>query len=105
MDMFFLTPDAFRPTVGTIWKVALQGTEIDLALLSIREGWEMPIRRGLSFSLVFKGPAQPALPSAPYTLKHPKLGVLPMVLISPILPHPNNPQEMAPGMLYEVVFS
>jgi len=50
-----------------------------------------------SFSILFLGPAEPILPQQIYTLRHAKMGNLPLFLV------PLGPRDE--GTLYEAVFS
>jgi hypothetical protein len=107
----WLTYDRFAPRVGEVFEVGVgAGPTVCMVLSDASESAE-PGGRGpegqerLQFSLVFRGPATPALPQGTYRLTHPELGELAMFLV-PLGPDPrgDGPGD-AQGMRYEAVFA
>jgi hypothetical protein len=105
MDLTYVTMQQFSGTVGDTYRFRVRGHELPMKLIKISPGHELPIPRQVSFGLIFKGPPQPVLDCATYDMMHHRLGVMPMMLVTPIMPIPNDPVEQGPGMLYEVIFA
>ncbi|NBB81849.1 MAG: hypothetical protein GVY28_00420 [Alphaproteobacteria bacterium] len=105
MDLRYLTVNQFTGLVGDTFRFRIQGHELPMKLVKVAPGYELPIPRQLSFGLLFKGPPQPILENATYDITHHRLGVMPMMLVTPVAPLPNDPTEAGPGMLYQVVFA
>jgi hypothetical protein len=98
----WITFDQFSGRVGQTFDVADgSGTAIEAELVEAVEtaqpgGTGPDGRRRLQFSLVFRGPTEPALAQATHALDHPDLGHLDVFLV-PIGPD-------AQGMRYQAVF-
>jgi hypothetical protein len=99
----WLTHDLFAPHVGDRFDVRLgEDRTLPLDLVETTESTE-PGGRGpdgqtrLQFSLVFRGPAAPALPQATYGLSHAELGELELFLV------PSGAD--ADGVQYEAAFA
>jgi hypothetical protein len=101
-----LTIDDFLAHVNGKFQVQLDGTEgeqtiepLELALVEVSSLGTTIKESGKrqSFSILFLGPYQPVLPQQIYTLRHQKMGRLPLFLV------PLGPRDE--GMLYEAVFS
>ena len=92
----------FTPLVGTNFEVTIaEGKTVMLRLTSatsLSRGGGVP--RGHArepFSLVFHGPAKPALPQRTYQFKHPDRGVFELFVV------PIGPDEDGPR--YEAIFT
>jgi hypothetical protein len=94
-----LTLDAFSPHVGTGFRLKLDDAALDLVLEDATAGVVIEGPRGTSssFSLTFRGPAQPILPQRIYHLEHPALDQLDIFLV-PV-------GADAAGVTYEAVFA
>ena len=91
---------AFTPHLDEPFRLCLDGGDALELVLVIAEpagGHGLPEGSRESFSLVFRGPAEPRLPQRIYPLEHPELGRL-EIFITPV-----GPDDA--GMRYEAVFS
>jgi hypothetical protein len=95
-----LTADLFAPHEGTEFLVDAGGAGlVPLRLTSVtRHPVQPDAPRVEPFSLVFTGPAAPALEQQIHALAHPALGLL-EIFIVPIGPGPEGPSR------YEAVFN
>ena len=96
MDLDELTLDSFEPHVAEAFAIVAEPATIEVVLesattLGARPGGRDP------FTLVFRGPAEPLLAQATYTLEHADLGLL-EIFIVPIA-------RDADGTSYEAIFT
>ena len=76
-----LTVDDFRPHVGETFVVrAEDGAGPELEMVEAR-GLGESFREREAFALLFRGPAEPALPQATYRLDHDRLGALEIFIV------------------------
>lgn len=81
-----LTPDTFRPHVGTTFTVEVEGGEpVVLTLEEVELRGEGHEQRTQPFSLLFSGPTDRTVAQATVRLAHPGLGDLDIFLV-PIEP-------------------
>ena len=76
-----LTPDAFRPHVGTTFSIDVQGGDplvLTLDEVQVRSEHEL---RAEPFTLSFSGPAEPMAPQGTFRLEHDELGSLEVFLV------------------------
>lgn len=89
-----ITPDLFRPHVGTTFRVAVEGGEpLLLTLDEVRPHGVGHDLRAEPFTLVFSGPHDRLAPQATLTLHHDELGSFALFLV---------PVEVG---VYEAVFN
>jgi hypothetical protein len=99
----WLTFDQFSGRVGEAFDISVDGgptirTELVEAVESAEAGGTGPDgQQRLQFSLVFRGPLQPALPQAIHGLDHADIGHLDLFLV------PIGPDGV--GMRYQAVFT
>jgi uncharacterized protein DUF6916 len=99
----WITFDQFSGRLGESFEISVDGgppirTELTEAVESGEPGGVGPDgRQRLQFSLVFRGPLDPALPQATYGVDHGELGRLELFLV-PIGPD-------GTGMRYQAVFA
>jgi len=101
------TAESFRPAVGSRFRVASSGPDVDLDLIELtpsppRDEAEARRRtaagiRTEPFTLLFRGPQEPRLAQGIHRLEHELLGTLEIFLV------PVRPDEGGP--LYEAVFN
>jgi hypothetical protein len=101
------TAEHFRTAVGSRFRVASSGAEVDLDLIELtpsppRDETEARRRsaagiRAEPFTLLFRGPLEPRLAQGTHRLEHERLGALELFLV------PIRPDERGP--LYEAVFN
>jgi hypothetical protein len=91
-----LTAEDFRPHLGAGFRLADESAEFELLEVTERAGAARPGSRA-SFSVVFRGPAQPVLEQRIRRLEHDSMGALELFLV-PI-------GRDAGGVLYEAVFT
>ncbi|AKU91978.1 DUF6916 family protein [Vulgatibacter incomptus] len=97
-----LTAAQFSSRIGESFVLRLDGgepPELELVLSEVAEGPvdpRPPEARRAPFSLLFRGPASPALPQRIYKLRHRELGELEIFLV-PI-------RRDAQGLVYEAIF-
>ena len=102
-DFQWFTCDDFSDVVGQAFDVAVDaGSPLALELVQATEGGEAggagpegQVRQ--QFSLLFRGPLDPALPQGTYRLGHPRLGEMEIFLV------PLGPDTE--GMQYEAAFA
>jgi hypothetical protein len=68
--------EAFRPHLGTTFRVALGLQSIALTLQAVQAG-----RETHSFALAFRGPLAPVLPQATYRFTHEALGAFDLFIV------------------------
>ena len=91
-----LTLASFRPLVGSGFLLKRNNAEVPFELVEATDRTPSGVR-GEQFSLVFAGPAEPALPQSMYPLDHDRLGRLEIFLV---------PVGMEGGLrLYEAFFN
>ena len=99
MDLADLTLATFEPLVGDAFAVGSEATgvvPIELVLESATSAGDWPGGRQ-PFSLIFRGPPEPALPQAIYALVHAGLGAL-QIFVVPIA-------RDAEGVSYQAIFT
>lgn len=78
------TAEDFTPFVGTEFELACEEGGQTAAVLALDEAtpgkYAQPGGRH-PFSLIFSGPASPALPQSMYWLSHPELGILAIFIV------------------------
>jgi hypothetical protein len=81
------------------FRVALENDEVDVELIEATDLGPAAVVAGRrrTFSLVFRGPRDPALPQKIHSLNHAALGVLQIFLV------PIGPDGV--GMRYEAIFN
>ena len=88
-----LTADSFRPRLREHFKLQLDDGRLDLELVEVAE-FDAGGRAGRApFSIVFRGPADPALAQGIWKLENDRLGELELFLV-----------PIGPGQ-YEAVFT
>jgi len=91
-----LNCQSFRDLLNGVFEVhGASGAPVALKLIDVNEKRESP--RLEQFSLVFRGPREPALPQRVWRFEHPALGPRDLFAV------PLGPD--GEGMLYEVVFN
>jgi hypothetical protein len=88
----------FLPLVNTSFALhgaAAAAPRVDIVLFSATENTNAPNFE--QFSLLFRGPSEPPVPQAAYTVSHPQLGEFPLFLV----PVGRDPL----GLLYEACFN
>lgn len=75
-----LTLASFRPLVGSGFLLRRDDLELPLELVEATDRTPSGVS-GEQFSLVFAGPAEPALPQSMYPLEHDRLGRLEIFLV------------------------
>jgi hypothetical protein len=77
-----VTPDTFRPHVGTQFSIDVEGDEpLVLTLHEVRAHQRGHELRAEPFTLVFNGPSDRLAPQATLTLHHHSLGELTLFLV------------------------
>lgn len=100
-----LTPDSFRPHVGTRFTVDLgpDGPGLELELADVTPVPKSGLgTREEPFSLMFRGPDEPRLLQHVFVLRHESLGELEIFLV-PVGPDPADPGSTTPR--YEAIFN
>ncbi|HEX2050295.1 MAG TPA: hypothetical protein VHJ34_06620 [Actinomycetota bacterium] len=100
-----LTPDSFRPHVGTRFAVEVgpDGPEVTLELVDVTPVPKSGLgTREEPFSLMFHGPHEPRLVQHVFTLRHDELGALEIFLV-PVAPDPSDPTSATAR--YEAIFN
>lgn len=102
-----LTKETFEPFVNQIFWLDLDGqAQVRLQLMSVTPHQTEAKRaapvgdtlRQEGFTLLFRGPKQPALPQRMYLLEHETMGRLEMIFLVPVAEDGN-------GRYYEAVFN
>lgn len=93
-----LTLEDFAPAVGETFTLTAEGRQAlpRLELVDARTIGEDAFKDRLPFTLLFRGPVDPALPQATYVFGHPRLGEEPIFIV-PVA-------RGAGGTDYEAVF-
>ena len=102
------TFETFAPHVGTEFHVRLPQGNLPLTLVSAQPGIQAMLtgQRRLGFSLIFRGPPQIYLPANSYDIAHPRLGLLKMMFICPVIaPVDPSTGRPVPGSHYEAIFN
>lgn len=88
----------FLPLVNTSFALhgeAVAAPRVDILLFSATENTNAPNHE--QFSLLFRGPSEPPVPQATYTVSHPELGEFLLFLV----PVGRDPH----GLIYEACFN
>jgi hypothetical protein len=94
--------EAFAPHVGRAFVVAVDDAAVPLELVQVTPIGTAPgSGTRAPFSLLFVGPAAPALPQRTYAVRHPELGAMEIFLV-PVGPDAGREPR---GMRYEAVFN
>ena len=96
MDLGALTLETFEPHVGDAFTIRAQPADVELVLESATTLGSRPGGRD-PFTLVFRGPPEPALSQRIYRLEHAPLGEL-EIFVVPV-------GRDAAGMSYEAIFT
>ena len=104
MNIEELNADSFRPLMHTPFQVRVEGlSSFSMELVELTEKEPVSVsfnakpHRQERFSLLFRGPQQPILPSNTYDIEHPQLGTHPL-FICPV----GQDEE---GIFYESIFN
>ncbi|WP_300466568.1 hypothetical protein [Breoghania sp.] len=95
-DLTTLELSAFTPLVGETFRVKVESGEMDLVLHEAN-ALGMAVREGGAFSLIFLNSEEEQLAQQLFTLHHPALGDLQLLLV------PLGP--LGEAMAYEAVFT
>ncbi|MGA7614699.1 MAG: hypothetical protein WBX15_05895 [Thermoanaerobaculia bacterium] len=99
MDLDQATASDFREHVGSNFVIEVPSDRYELTLVEVIE--QPQFRRSEStrspFSLIFRGERERILAQGTYSLRHDKLGELPLFIV-PVQPEPD-------GSRYEAVFN
>jgi len=99
-DLAELSAEDFKPFLEESFRLPIdEGQSLELRLIEVvgRRGDTVDGARRSPFSIVFRGPHEPALAQQICRLEHPRMGRLALFLV------PVGPDE--DGMRYEAVFS
>jgi|SRR5581483_5965628 len=101
VDLAAASLETFAPHTGTEFTVRDEGAGAPTLTLELIEAQALPESplpaERLPFSLIFRGPAEPALGQGIHGLEHAQLGVLEIFLV-PLVPDRD-------GALYQAVFA
>lgn len=104
-----LTKEHFQPFVGHTLRVENQMGHIDLRLVQVTgyPNYTLPNALRESFSLLLRDDHARWIPPLAYNLRHPRIGLIEGVLVTPVMPPPEyiQPGQIGGPTFFEIAFN